>query len=753
MGKLKTLTFSLPVQLLITHLKKNQVLLIYWVFLFIIITGNFGKILGIPNLFLDPEYLNRVGFWSFFIMGIVIAGFSMAFNITSYILDGHRFSFLGALRRPFTKFCLNNAIIPIAFLIVYTIEIIHFQVQNEYTTTYNLAFKLVGLFAGLAVMTVLLFSYFWATNVDLFKMIANRVEMQLKKVPVTRLNIMQRYRQERQRKIHIESYLEFPFNLKKIEEEEKFYDKYDREAILKVFDQNHLNSVIIELGIFGLILLLGVFKEYPIFQIPAAASTILLLTILVIFTGAISFWFRGWSISVVITLLLVVNFLVKTEWLSAEYQAFGFNYEKPAKTYSLEEINGAATSEIQEQDKKNTLAILENWRKKFPEGKPPRMVFICVSGGGLRAAIWSMRSLQVADKLTGGALMNQTALISGASGGLIGASYFRELKLRRLQGEDIEIYAEEYLNKIANDKLNAIIFTLLVNDLFIRYGKFTYEGFEYTKDRGYAFEQQLNIDTDYMLDKSISAYRIPEKKAVIPMIIMAPTIINDGRKLFISPHSVSYMNIQNKDVRSEDQVSGVDLIRYFKDYNGENLRFTSALRMNATFPYITPNISLPTSPKVQIMDAGITDNFGITNAIQFLYVFRDWISEHTSGVIILSIRDTERNNPITGRDRQTLFEKFFTPITSIYNSWWDIQDISNDNRIEMAESWFGGNIIRVNLEYNSQTPLNALLNQEPNHQRATLNWRLTTREKKNIKNNIFTPRNKEALQQLIDLLK
>ena len=58
------------------------------------------------------------------------------------------------------------------------------------------------------------------------------------------------------------------------------------------------------------------------------------------------------------------------------------------------------------------------------------MVFLCASGGGKRAALWTLTALQTADSLTGEHLWKNSILITGASGGLIGASYFRELKLR-----------------------------------------------------------------------------------------------------------------------------------------------------------------------------------------------------------------------------------------------------------------------------------------------------------------------------------
>ena len=96
---LPRLYYSFPVQLLLNNLRRNIVLMVCWIVLFAMITGNFGRYLGIPFLFLDPEYLNEVSFTSFFIMGVALAGFTNAFHITCYLNDSLRFSFVGTLLR------------------------------------------------------------------------------------------------------------------------------------------------------------------------------------------------------------------------------------------------------------------------------------------------------------------------------------------------------------------------------------------------------------------------------------------------------------------------------------------------------------------------------------------------------------------------------------------------------------------------------------------------------------------------------
>jgi hypothetical protein len=385
------------------------------------------------------------------------------------------------------------------------------------------------------------------------------------------------------------------------------------------------------------------------------------------------------------------------------------------------------------------------------------MVFLCASGGGKRASLWTLNALQTADSLSAGRLMKNSVLITGASGGLIGASYFRELKLREQQGEQIKPYSQVHRNKISTDNLNPLIFSLLANDLFVGFTKFEYAGKAYTRDRAFTFEDQLNQITEGLMDKPIRDYAEAEGKGEIPMMILTPTIVNDGRKLYIASRPVSFMNseIENFQDYTQAKVSGIDFNRFFKEQDSQDLRFLSALRMSATFPYITPNTTLPTEPPIQIMDAGISDNFGISDAMRFLYAFREWVQQNTSGVIIVSIRDSPKLRKINEKSSQTIMDNMTQPISSVYNNFENFQDITSDLLIGQASSWFTLPIDRVEIEYQTENYTNVLQKMDSirnNSTRASLSWRLTTREKQGIVSNIHSEKNKEAIQKLIRLL-
>lgn len=746
--------YSFPVQLLVNHLVRNHILILFWVILLLIITGRLGNYLGIPYLFLDPEYLNQVGFMSFFIVGVVLAGFSIAFHISSYIMDSHRFSFIGTLSRPFARFSLNNSIIPIAFLITYITYIVHYQKTNEFISGNDLLIQISGLLSGYLLMTSALYSYFWFTNKDIFKYVVCKLDEKLKQnLKLTRASALKKLDIARKKQLKVVNFIDLDLKVKTTVDYTRFYN---RSTILQVFDQNHFNLVTMEVVIFIIILTMGIYKDYPIFQLPAAASFILFLTVFVMIAGAFSYWFGRWSATAALIVLLIANSMVEKNIFTKTYKAFGLDYTTEPVPYTLDRISEIISIENQQADIEHSLQMLNNWRKKFPADQPPKMVLTCVSGGGQRSALWTLNVLQKADSATNNQLMKNTTIITGASGGLIGAAYYRELFLRKERGAEIDLNDDEYLKKISTDNLNPIIFSLLANDLVVGFQKFEYEGEEYIKDRGYSFEEQLNRNTDFILDKKISDYREAEFMAQIPMMILAPTIINDGRRLYIASQNISYMSSSNPDYDLHKK-SGIDFMRFFEEQSSKDLRFLSALRMSATFPYITPNTMLPSEPAMKIMDAGISDNFGVSDAIRFIEVFKEWINDNTSGVVLLSIRDSNKETPIKKEQSLSLFDRLFLPISSIYNNFQSMQTINNDTKIKYASEWLNGALDVVDIQYiphafYKQNLSTADSLRMENVKRASLSWRLTSREKQSLINNIYTDNNQAALKKLQELI-
>lgn len=744
------LLFSFPVQLFLLHLRKNLALLLVWLVLLGVILEQYGIVLGIPFLFLDPEYLHEVSWLSFLLMGIGMAILTMAFHMTTYILDGRQFKFLAVVPKPFIHFCINNSIVPLIFYLIYISKFIVFQLENDLPTQWDVLEFFTGFSAGSLITFGLIFGYFSLTNKDFFILFAGNLDKRLRKVRLTRATVLSQYKEIKNKKDKVITYLDLKLRLKDVRPD---ISRFDSQKLLRVFDQNHLNLFLIQGFLVLFVLFLGFFKEEETLQFPAAMSVTLLLSILIMLVGALSFWLRSWATLVVVMMLFFVNYFSNFSFLNRPHEAFGINYSAPPATYSLSRLDSLTHPDTLAKDRTKTLQILENWKSKFPNDSLPKLVLVAASGGGQRAALWTLHVLQSIHKATGGEITRHTEMYTGASGGVLGEAFFREIYLRSLTDPSINPADSAYLDQISADNLNSIIFTLLVNDLLIRNQKFEYRGYRHLKDRGFAFENQLNINTKGIMDKSLSDYKLPEFEARIPLLPVSTLVTNDGRKLVISPHSMSYLgsSTMGKTGLGEKKQS-IDFRRFFAAHDPENLRFLSALRMSATFPFITPNVELPSVPVMETMDTGLSDNFGIQDALRFLYVFQDWVAKNTSGVVLVFIRDSEKSTEIPQTELPRIFEKIFNPLKNIYSNWDNVQTIQNEVLFNYMIESMPFEMERIEFEYApEQVQVQELSGSQETMQRASLNWRLTAREKRSILSSIATQKNRRSIDRLQEI--
>src|SRR5690606_8110509 len=131
-------------------------------------------------------------------------------------------------------------------------------------------------------------------------------------------------------------------------------------------------------------------------------------------------WFKGWTSVVLLIVLISMNFLSTKSSVVYKNQAYGLNYDTIRQDYTQATIRELqANNQNLYLDVENGLDLLENWKEKTGEEKPVA-VFLTVPGGGLRSAMWTMRSLTVANEKSPGKLWDKLLFISGSSGGMIG---------------------------------------------------------------------------------------------------------------------------------------------------------------------------------------------------------------------------------------------------------------------------------------------------------------------------------------------
>ena len=148
------------------------------------------------------------------------------------------------------------------------------------------------------------------------------------------------------------------------------------------------------------------------------------------------------------------------------------------------------------------------------------------------------------------------------------------------------------------------------------------------------------------------------------------------------------------------------------------------------------------------MDTGLSDNFGIQDALRFIYVFQDWISVNTGGVLLVAIRDSEKSPSIESAESQKIIEKIVTPLKNIYANWDNVQSIHNEVLFSYMSESMPFSLSKLEFEYSPEQ-----WNAEHNFsnraalQRASLNWRLTHKEKLSILSSIHTQKNEASLDQ------
>ncbi|MBL56667.1 MAG: hypothetical protein CMP61_05720 [Flavobacteriales bacterium] len=738
--------YFFPVQLIFVHLKNNPILMTIWAIIVGINSSLISEKYGVPFLFLSPEYMGEVSFISYGIIGFSFGGFIMAFNISSYVTNGHRFPFIATLSKPFLKYCLNNIFWTGSLLLIYIINTSDFLINEEGCSLGQTIIFLSSFLVGVFIMIFLNGLYFIGTNKDLEKLSGGKYQTVKKPKAVTINAVLHKKVAwenffNADREWRVETYLSNPLRVGIA----RSIDHYDQSMLKQVFEQNHLNAALFEIIVFISLIGLSFGSSIPYFTIPAGASLALLLTMFVMITSAIHSWFRGWAPAVMIILFLCFNFASKYEFFSPHSKAFGLNYETKPAQVNKELLNQNSNPENCKKDIQHTLSILEKWKKKNQvNDQLPKMIFINTTGGGMRSALWSFYAMQQCDSILNGRLLEQTQLISGSSGGLIGLSYLRELMLRKKRGEIKNLYAKYFAEDMAKDILNKIAFTLTVNDVIFKFQTFEDNGFQYKIDRGYAFEEQLNENTHGYMNRRLYEYYKPEAEAEIPMLIVNPTIINNGKRMIISPQPTSYMTYiaPNKNISNDYLQENIEFKRVFKDQGADDLKFTTALRMSSTFPYVMPLVYLPSEPELKVMDAGLSDNYGVKNSIKFLYTFKDWIKENTSGIIFIQIRDSEKQPETEIAPTKSFVKNFSAPVQSVYKNLFLMQDYDHDQLIQFAGEWFDNKIDVIDM---------VLENTE--EKQLSLSWHLTESEKKITYNSINRTDNQHAIQKLRRLLK
>lgn len=262
----------------------------------------------------------------------------------------------------------------------------------------------------------------------------------------------------------------------------------------------------------------------------------------------------------------------------------------------------------------------------------PRLTVVCVTGGASRSAYWTAVVLR---RLSAEVpeFSRHVRIVTGASGGMVGAAHFVAAIGRGESTDDAswinEMEVNSFLEIARAVALHAPVEALL---------PLTPAPLE-LPDRGTVLERSwTNLRTPF------AQLRDLESNGRIPSLIFSPMIVEDGRRLLISNLRVPHLAIARTPTlqydpgsRAASTLSGLELFELFPDA-AESFELATAARMAASFPYVSPAVSLPTWPPLRVVDAGYSDNFGVALAADWLFHHRRKLASICSGVAVTQIR-------------------------------------------------------------------------------------------------------------------
>jgi len=187
----------------------------------------------------------------------------------------------------------------------------------------------------------------------------------------------------------------------------------------------------------------------------------------------------------------------------------------------------------------------------------------------------------------------------------------------------------------------------------------------------------------------------------------------------------------------------VDFTSFFEKQDPYNLRILTALRMNATFPVVLPNVWLPSEPVIDVMDAGLRDNYGQETALRFLEFFKDWIKQNTRGVLVIQLRD----RPAGGWDypyvTENIADHATKPFLMLQHNWFKTMEYVQNDLLSYYTQHAEHPVTKIIFQYAT----------EKKEDKAALNFHLTQREKKNIMSSPDFLFNRESFDKVAQMLK
>jgi len=410
----------------------------------------------------------------------------------------------------------------------------------------------------------------------------------------------------------------------------------------------HIRALRFFVSAFLIYLLLGV-AACPIVPVvsdivPALAIALALLMVGVWVLGFIGFVFdrdRIPVIAVMVTLLIILQLLRPA---AIQFQVSSWGTHKTTKSTD----------------------VLTAWNSSHPSKQP--VIVAAASGGGIRATLWTAEVLAGLERDVED-FHNRIAVLSSVSGGSVSSAYYID---RFSQFTSTSAELDKLIEDAGTSSLTAAAWGLGYPDLWRGVC-----GNLYRWDRGWALEQAWGHRMERP-GQTLGDWVDDAAAGSRPLVIFNATIQESGERLLLSPAAMPAQN---------------GLKDLFTFVPGHDMPVLTAVRLSASFPYISPQASpkLDSSERdkaLHVADGGYYDNSGLLTCVDVLDdVFASKNSDFPKRIALIEIRASKRIDQVAPvkPDTDVLQSAVFGPIETLYNVQSNSQIVRTNWELSMQQ--------------------------------------------------------------------
>jgi hypothetical protein len=260
-------------------------------------------------------------------------------------------------------------------------------------------------------------------------------------------------------------------------------------------------------------------------------------------------------------------------------------------------------------------------------------------------------------------------------------------------------------------------------------------------DRGYAIEQAWrrrmvvdNGDAGQLADIRLPDYAARLRKGNLPVAVFNATLVESGQRFLISP-IIAGPRPAAPHASAAQEFAAL--------YPQANLPLSTAVRLSATFPYVSPICrpfpDVPDAPAYHVADGGYADNDGITTAIDWISRlithFNDPSQRPFDRIVLVRIQPfpTDVPPPPPATNRGWLYA-MFGPLQTIAKVRVASQSERGSLELDLLQtadpdSQDGSSVELVSVLFSFETPM---IDGKPNTDLIPLSWKLTPTQRRAI---------------------